>query len=128
MHSRGYNSIGRICVLQIQGYRFKPDYLQENMNKIKKNINQRNLLKKIEYKKIAIKALSNNLKINTKLRWKIQQNFFKLPTKSSITRIKNLCIITGRSKSVYKKFKLSRIQLKLLITNGLLPGLSKYSW
>jgi small subunit ribosomal protein S14 len=98
------------------------------MGKIKKNVNQRNLLKKIEYKRLAIKAISNNLKIDTKIRWKAQQLFFKLPIKSSITRVKNICILTGRSKSIYKKFKLSRIQLKFFITEGLIPGLSKYSW
>lgn len=46
---------------------------------------------------------------------------------SSLVRIKNRCLITGRSHSVHRKFKLSRIQIRDLGSNNQLMGLSKAS-
>jgi ribosomal protein S14 len=43
-------------------------------------------------------------------------------------RIKNTCVVTGRSRAVYKNFRISRIQLRLLGSNGLFFGLKKHSW
>lgn len=44
------------------------------------------------------------------------------------TKVNNFCFLTGRSKSVYKKFKLSRHQIKLLAVNNFITGLQKSSW
>jgi ribosomal protein S14 len=51
-----------------------------------------------------------------------------LPRNASFVRIKNRCVITGRSKSCYRFFKLSRIQLKAHVSKGLLYGVRKSSW
>lgn len=95
---------------------------------IKKNIEQRYIYSKLEKKRLVLKSISFNTKIDKKIRWKIQKKFNELPTKSSITRVKNICIITGRSRSVIRFLRISRIQLKKFISKGLLPGLAKYSW
>lgn len=95
---------------------------------IKKNINQRYLFKNEEKKRLVLKSIAQNLNLEKKIRWKIQKKLIKLSNNSSVTRIKNRCIITGRSRSVYRFFKLSRIQLRKLASEGSLPGLSKYSW
>jgi small subunit ribosomal protein S14 len=52
----------------------------------------------------------------------------KLPRDSSPTRSHNRCQITGRSKAVYRKFKVSRIMLRELALAGRIPGLKKASW
>ena len=52
----------------------------------------------------------------------------KLPRDSSPTRSHNRCQITGRSKAVYRKFKISRIMLRELALAGKIPGLKKASW
>lgn len=96
--------------------------------KIKKNIKQRYLFKNFEKNRLTLKILSKNLNIQKDLRWKLQQKWFFFHQNSSITRIKNICILTGRSKSVYRLFKISRIKLRKLASHGLLPGVSKYSW
>lgn len=96
--------------------------------KIKKNIKQRYTFKYFEKKRLILKIISKNLNIEKDLRWKLYQKWFFFNSNSSITRIKNLCILTGRSKSVYRLFKISRIQLRKLASEGFLPGVSKYSW
>ena len=95
---------------------------------IKKNIKQRYIYQNNEKQRLILKSISHNLILENQTRWKIQKKMLKLPTLSSITRIKNICIVTGRSRSIYRFLKISRIQLKKYISKGMLPGLTKYSW
>ena len=52
----------------------------------------------------------------------------QLPRDSSPTRSHNRCQLTGRSKAVLRKFKVSRIMLRELALAGKIPGLKKASW
>lgn len=52
----------------------------------------------------------------------------ELPRNSSRTRVRNRCEISGRPRAVYRKFKLSRIALRDLASNGRIPGMVKSSW
>jgi ribosomal protein S14 len=47
-----------------------------------------------------------------------QYNYFK-------THVKNFCIISGRSRAIHKKFKVSRILLRELGNKGYFFGLKK---
>ena len=51
-----------------------------------------------------------------------------LPRDSSPTRSRNRCQLTGRSRGVLRKFKVSRIMLRELALAGKIPGLRKASW
>lgn len=44
------------------------------------------------------------------------------------TRKVRRCAITGRSRGVYRKFRVSRIMLRELAHKGLIPGMRKASW
>jgi len=44
------------------------------------------------------------------------------------TRRVSRCQITGRARSVYRKFGVSRIVLRELARKGLIPGMRKASW
>jgi small subunit ribosomal protein S14 len=50
----------------------------------------------------------------------------KTPKFSS--RIVRRCEITGRSRGVYRKFRVSRIMLRELALQGKMPGMRKASW
>ena len=52
----------------------------------------------------------------------------KLPRDSSSTRSRLRCQITGRSRGVLRKFKVSRIMLRELAHAGQIPGMRKASW
>lgn len=52
----------------------------------------------------------------------------KLPRDASPTRVRSLCALTGRSRAVYKKFKLSRLMVRKLALEGKVPGMRKASW
>jgi len=48
--------------------------------------------------------------------------------KYSKVKIKNWCVITGNSHSVFSKFSLSRWQLKNLASDGMLVGVWKWNF
>ena len=52
----------------------------------------------------------------------------RLPRDASPTRHRNLCALTGRSRGVYRKLKISRIKLRELALEGKIPGMRKASW
>ncbi len=51
-----------------------------------------------------------------------------LPLDANPNRIMNRCSITGRPHAVYRKFQLSRITLREMASQGLIPGMTKSSW
>jgi small subunit ribosomal protein S14 len=73
------------------------------------------------------KKLKNpNLSIEEKL--ETQEQFAKLPRNSCPTRLNRRCSVSGRSRSYYRKFDISRIALRELALAGMLPGMRKSSW
>lgn len=44
------------------------------------------------------------------------------------TRKQLRCELTGRARSVYRKFRISRIMLRELALQGMIPGMRKASW
>ena len=52
----------------------------------------------------------------------------KLPRDSSATRLHNRCSMTGRARSYYRKFGVSRLVFRELALQGKIPGVIKSSW
>ena len=52
----------------------------------------------------------------------------KLPKNSSRVRLKNRCMFTGRSRSYYRKFGVSRLIFREMALRGEIPGVKKSSW
>jgi len=51
----------------------------------------------------------------------------QLLAKNSFTKVRSICILTGRSRSVYRAFKMSRIKLREYASQGYFTGISKAS-
>jgi small subunit ribosomal protein S14 len=95
---------------------------------IEKDKKRRYLTKKYEFKRLLLKYIIFNQSLDSFYRQHAQYLLNKLPKDSSRVRVKNRCIITGRAKSVYRQFRVSRIVLKNFGLNGVIPGLRKASW
>lgn len=93
-----------------------------------KNKRNRILYATFEKKKILLKALFHNLKWNMPFRTIAYKYFISLPKNASITRLKNRCVLTNRSRSIYKKFGLSRLMFREFAQQGFLLGVKKASW
>lgn len=89
---------------------------------------KRQLVSKYELERHILKSVIYNDSLDPVLRSIALVKLDQLPKNSSAIRIKNRCILTGRSRSIYRQYGLSRIQLRELASYGLLPGIKKSSW
>ena len=98
----------------------------------KSSVNRNNkrikLSLKFKNKRKTLKDIVMNKKLNLDERFNAQMKLSKLPRNSSRSRVKNRCEITGRSRGVYKKLRISRIILRKLTLEGKIPGMIKSSW
>lgn len=93
-----------------------------------KDKNRRNIYALYEQKKLILKSISQNFKLPKKTRNAAYLKLISLPKDSSITKIRNRCVITNRPRAVYKKFKMSRLMFRKLALQGRLIGIKKASW
>jgi succinate dehydrogenase (ubiquinone) iron-sulfur subunit len=82
----------------------------------------------IEKKKIVLQYIFNNLNLPVTIREKAYIQYIKLVQFNSITKIKNRCLLTNRARSIYRRFKMSRIFFKEYALRGDLMGVKKASW
>ena len=82
------------------------------------------LFKKRENLKKLLKDRDQDMSI----RYKAQIELNKLSKDSSRVRLSNRCLITGRTHSVLKSFRISRIKIRELVSIGLINGTKKSSW
>ncbi len=52
----------------------------------------------------------------------------KLPKNASPVRLNNRCTMTGRARSYYRKFGISRLVFREMALKGEIPGIKKSSW
>ena len=76
----------------------------------------------------ALKSVIMNRDLPMEERMKATHKLARIPRNSAKVRVRNRCELTGRPRSVYRKFKLSRIALRELGNMGLIPGVTKASW
>ncbi len=94
---------------------------------IQRELKRQRLVMKYAQKRELIKKQIKEtpfLKEKLTLHRKLQQ----LPLNSSIVRLHNRCMITGRPKGYFRDFGLSRHVLREMAHDGLLPGVKKSSW
>ena len=95
---------------------------------IQKNNKRKLMVKKFRDKRRNLKMKINDKNITMEERFKLQSIINDLPRDSSRIRVRNRCVLTGRTRGFYRKFGLSRIKLRELSMAGLLPGVIKSSW
>jgi small subunit ribosomal protein S14 len=95
---------------------------------IEKNKNRQKLVDRFAAKRAALKAIADDQSKSMEERFEARLKLAELPRNSAKNRLKNRCEVSGRSRAVYRKLKMSRIALRELGSKGLIPGLVKSSW
>ena len=98
------------------------------LSSVNKNERRRALVKQYAAKFAKLKAVANDKSLDEGERLVARLKMAELPRNANPTRIRNRCELTGRSRGYYRKFKLSRVQLRELANKGLIPGVTKSSW
>jgi small subunit ribosomal protein S14 len=95
---------------------------------VEKNNRRRKLAKKYAGKRARLKAITKNHDLPMEERFAAQLKLAQLPRNSAPNRIRNRCELTGRPRAFYRKLRMSRLALRELANQGLIPGMVKSSW
>jgi succinate dehydrogenase (ubiquinone) iron-sulfur subunit len=87
---------------------------------------RRLLFKKFEIRRLILKSLLVEQNLESHEKNFIRYLLSKIPKDSSLTRIRNRCIVTGRGRGVFSKFRLSRIVFKKYSLMGNIYGVRKH--
>lgn len=93
-----------------------------------RNEKRRKLTKRDATKRAALKEIIMNRDLPVEERFAATLKLSKLPKNGAKTRIRNRCVLTGRPRGFFRKFKLCRNALRKLASEGQLPGVVKSSW
>ncbi len=95
---------------------------------IERNKKRTRLAEKYVTKRAALKADARDKSLSPEDRFAANIKLAQLPRNSSVVRQRLRCELSGRPRGNYRKFKLSRIALRLLALSGQIPGMVKSSW
>ena len=95
---------------------------------IERNKKRIRLVEKHAAKRAELRAKLRDPNVSMEEKFQVQKSFAKLPRNSCPTRLKRRCGVSGRARSNYRKFGISRIAMRDLAHKGQLPGMRKSSW
>jgi small subunit ribosomal protein S14 len=95
---------------------------------VEKNRKRIRLVKKFASRRARLKAIASDQSVPAEERFAARLKLAELPRNSAPTRVRNRCEVSGRPRAYYRKFKVSRIALRDLASNGHIPGMVKSSW
>lgn len=95
---------------------------------IEKNEKRKRMVKQHAAKRAALLEVANDRDRPMEERFQARLRLAALPRNSAKVRIRNRCGVTGRPRGYHRKFNMSRISLRELASDGLIPGVVKSSW
>jgi len=95
---------------------------------IEKDKKRTRMTKQYKARRAVLKNTIMDKETSMEDRFTAMMKLAKMPRNSSAVRQHNRCELTGRPRGVYRKFKLCRIKLRELASNGQIPGVVKSSW
>ena len=97
-------------------------------NFIERDKKRRQLVCKYELKRIEYQSIIKNTQLSKQIRYNFINKLNALSRSSSKVRVKNRCILTGRSKAVYRFCKINRIRMRELAAKRGTNRIKKSSW
>lgn len=97
-------------------------------SQINRDNRRKALIAKHAEKRAELRKKLKDANVSNEEKLEVQEQFAKLPRNSCPTRLNRRCAVSGRSRSYYRKFDISRIALRELALTGMLPGMRKSSW
>ena len=93
-----------------------------------RNLKRVKLAEKYANRRLKLKEVVMDKSASPEERFQATLKLAAMPRNSAKIRVRNRCKLTGRSRSYYRKFGLSRVELRDLASFGEIPGLVKSSW
>lgn len=101
-----------------------------NKKTIKRDIKRRLIFSLLEPQALILKSIGKNQILPFQLREKALKMLDSYPKDHSISKINNLCYMTGRSRGNMgpKNGKMSRLKFRELCEIGKIPGVKRATW
>ena len=93
-----------------------------------RNLKRVKMAEKYANRRQKLKEVTMDKNASPEERFQATLKLAALPRNSAKIRVRNRCKLTGRSRSYYRKFGLSRVELRNMASFGEIPGLVKSSW
>lgn len=93
-----------------------------------KNNYRLELCKKQKPKRDELKSILKSASASPDQKMEASIKLQSLDRNGSFVRYRNRCVITGRPRAYYRKFKLCRNKFRQLALEGFIPGVTKASW
>lgn len=93
-----------------------------------RNLKREKMAEKYADRRLKLKKVAMDKNASPEERFQATLKLAALPRNSAKIRVRNRCKLTGRSRSYYRKFGLSRVELRNMASFGEIPGLVKSSW
>jgi len=97
-------------------------------SQVNRNARREYMAKRDKAKRAALKSVMMDRTLPVEDRFNATLKLAQLPRNGAPVRVRLRCAITGRSRGNYRKFKLCRIALRDLASQGQIPGMVKASW
>ena len=98
------------------------------LSSINKNEKRKQLVKKYAGRYARLKAKADDESLDETERLIARLKLAEIPRNGNPTRVRNRCATTGPPRGDYRKFGITRIEIRNLGLKGLIPGLTKASW
>ena len=95
---------------------------------IVKNIRRKQIVERYRERRIELKKIMKSASSSEADKQIARTKLEKMPRDSNPIRVRNRCVVTGRPRSYYRKFGLSRITFREMALKGEIPGITKASW
>jgi len=97
-------------------------------SQVNRNAKREYMAKRDKGKRAALKSVMMDRTLPVEERFNATLKLAQLPRNGAPVRVRLRCTLTGRSRGNYRKFKLCRIALRDLASQGQIPGMVKASW
>ncbi|MBM3610137.1 MAG: 30S ribosomal protein S14 [Alphaproteobacteria bacterium] len=95
---------------------------------VENNLNRKKVVDAYKARRAKLKAVVCDKKVSVEERFEATLKLAELPRNGAKIRLRNRCALSGRPRGYYRKVALSRIALRDLASQGLIPGMTKSSW
>lgn len=86
------------------------------------------MFKEYEVERAGLRMIRKSDILPSGVRQKAAEDLRNLPLNSSLTRVRNRCVLTDRGRGIVGRFRVSRMMFRYFAEKGLIAGVQKAQW
>ncbi len=102
--------------------------LESSKKMIRRDKKRRQMVAEYEIEKLRLKAIVKNKLLPEIVQKAAKEKMAQHPKDSSISRVNNRCVLTGRARGVLREYGLCRMKFRDLADHGYISGVTRSSW